>query len=126
VHLRPTAADIRPQVEDQGGAYQTEARRHGRNQHSGCKARKDNEGTAPRHATRTLGDLRGVRACQYLAFEDVIRDVDADEEPCVKHDRGRCETRTRNPCGRKRLEANTEQEPFSSRPPGLRGRPSFR
>ena len=72
MHLRPTAADIRPQVEDQGGAYQTEAEapRHERNQHSGCEARKDNEGTAPRHPTRTLGDLRGVRACQYLAFED--------------------------------------------------------
>jgi hypothetical protein len=33
------------QVEDQGGADQTEAesRRDERNQHSGCKARKDNE-----------------------------------------------------------------------------------
>ena len=42
---RPTARDLRPQVEDQGGAYETEAdtRRDYRDQHSRREAGKDNE-----------------------------------------------------------------------------------
>jgi hypothetical protein len=42
---RPIATGLWPQVEDQDGAYQTEAeaRRDNRNQHSGREARKDNE-----------------------------------------------------------------------------------
>ena len=62
-------------MEDQGGAYETEAdaRRGDRDQHSGREARKDNERSAPRHTPHTRGHLRGVRAGQYLVLEDVLR-----------------------------------------------------
>jgi len=46
---RSAGTDIRSQVEDQGGAYQTEAEERGDEceQHSGRKARKDTDRSAP-------------------------------------------------------------------------------
>ena len=80
---RPTARGFWPQVEDQGGAYETEAdaRRGDRDQHSSREARKDNERSAPRHTPHTRGHLRGVRMGQYLVLEDIVGNVDAHEHP---------------------------------------------
>src|SRR5258705_337224 len=54
---RPAAECLRPQVEEQGAAYQSEgeARREKSDERRTCEDRKDSEGSAPRHAARSGG-----------------------------------------------------------------------
>ena len=107
-------------MEDQGGAYQTEAKawRDDRNQHRDREARKDNERSAPCKTPRTRGHLRGVRVSQHLVLEDVVGNVDSDEQPCIKHYSGRGKPGSRNPSGRKRQERHHEEmeevDPYQS------------
>jgi len=79
---------------------------------------------------RTINDrrlaIRRIRADtriasawgQYSVFEDVVGNIDAHEQPCVKHYRGRREPGTRNPCGRKGQERHHEEmdevDPYQS------------
>src|SRR6202008_2456382 len=60
---RPAARGLRPQVEEQGRAYHTEAeaRRDDRNQNSGREARQDHERPRPRDVPHTRGHLGGGR-----------------------------------------------------------------
>ena len=62
--------------------------------------------------------LRDVRAGQYFALKDVVGDVDAHEQPCIKHYRGRRELGARNPCGRKGQERHHKEmgkvDPYQS------------
>ena len=85
---RRTADDFGAQVQEEGGADQTEAdaRSDERDERGDRKHRQDHERAAPCQAPRPLGGPRGVRASQYLPLEDVVGDVDADEESCVKRD----------------------------------------
>lgn len=73
-------------MQDQGAADETEAEawRDKRNQHRSRENRKDDERPKPRHAPRTRGHVLGVHARRYLALEDVVGNVDAHEQPCVK------------------------------------------
>ena len=47
---------------------------------------------------RAPGDLIGGHADKYFALEDVVGNVDAHEQSCVKHYRGGREPGARNPC----------------------------
>src|SRR5436190_4487507 len=94
-----TTTHLWPHVEDEGAADQNEAeaRRDERHQHRTREDRQDRERSAPRHAPRTQGHLRGLRASQDFALEDVVGNVNAYEQPRVHRDRGGREPRTRDP-----------------------------
>src|SRR5262249_44546498 len=105
------AARVRLQVREQRGADQTEtkARRDQRNEHGGGETGKDKQGSLPRYAPCAGRHAHGIRIDQYLIFEDVVGDVDADKQPRVKYHRRRCEPGARNPCGGKRQERDQEE-----------------
>jgi hypothetical protein len=91
-------------MEDESAAYQpeTDAWFKEGDEHGRREAGEDNDRSAPRHAPGTRGHLRRARTPQYFTLEEIAGNVNADEEPCLKHHRGRCETGPRNLFGRER------------------------
>jgi hypothetical protein len=108
---RPAARRFWPHVKDQRAAdkRETEVRRHQRHQHRRSKDHQNRQRSASRHTPRARRYLTGVRAGQHLALKNVVGNVDAHEQPRVKHYRGRREPGARNPCGRKEQERHREE-----------------
>ena len=89
---RHSAGHVWPYVKDEGAADQreAEARRNERHQHRGREDIQDCERSTSGHAPRSHGHLCcSLRARQDFALEDVVGNVDAHEQSCVKRDRGR-------------------------------------
>jgi hypothetical protein len=62
---------------------------------------QDDERSTPCHAPRALGYVPGLRTSQEFALEDVVRNVDAHEQPRVERHRGGREPGARDPGGGK-------------------------